>query len=391
MDFAPSRKKFLLGFLAVVICTQVACEPAAKVRVYEAPKSESTFVSGPLAGMDKRASSPGPAASKTAPVASGPRRIVGAIIPTEQGCYFLKATEAPERLEPLLGDLRTVVETFSIDPQTGLPANKLPEGWLMNQRNDVALAELISPESTGRVKFTVTALAMPPEQDWQGYLLSNVNRWRGQLKLGELTKETVEASLVSIPRTGSPLPSYIFDQTGTGTGAMSPPAKPPTTANASTPSEPMPKESSSSRRPTLQYDLPDGWTVGQGSQFRLATLNIDSKEGRGEVTVSMATDNPQANTMMWLQQVAKEADPSKLEPLVEKTVQSAQKIAVGDKQAVLYEIRSSEQPTAPSLLVVSLPTDTPEMNLFIKVIGENQMTEAQKNNLIQFVQSLKIK
>ncbi len=391
MDFAPSRKNILLRFLAIVIFTQVACEPAAKVRVYEAPKSESTFVSGPLAGLDTRASSPGSAASKTAPVASGPRRIVGAIIPTEQGCYFLKATEAPERLEPLLGDLRTVVETFSIDPQTGLPSNKLPEGWLMNQRNDVALAELISPESTGRVKFTVTALAMPPEQDWQGYLLSNVNRWRGQLKLGELTKETVEASLVSIPRPGNPLPSYIFDQTGTGTGAMSPPTKPPTVPSASTPSEPKPNESSSSRRPTLQYDLPDGWTVGQGSQFRLATLNIDSKEGRGEVTVSMATDNPQANTMMWFQQVAKESDPSKLEPLVEKTVQSAQKFAVGDKQAVLYEIRSSEQPTSPSLLVVSLPTDTPEMNLFIKVIGENQMTAAQKNNLIQFVQSLKIK
>lgn len=391
MDFAPSRKNLLLRFLALVIFTQVACEPAAKVRVYEAPKSESTFVSGPLAGLDTRASSPGSAASKTAAVASGPRRIVGAIIPTEQGCYFLKATEAPERLEPLLGDLRTVVETFSIDPQTGLPSNKLPEGWLMNQRNDVALAELISPESTGRVKFTVTALAMPPEQDWQGYLLSNVNRWRGQLKLGELTKETVEASLVSIPRPGNPLPSYIFDQTGTGTGAMSPPTKPQAVPSASTPSEPKPNESSSSRRPTLQYDLPDGWTVGQGSQFRLATLNIDSKEGRGEVTVSMATDNPQANTMMWLQQVAKESDPSKLEPLVEKTVQSAQKFAVGDKQAVLYEIRSSEQPTSPSLLVVSLPTDTPEMNLFIKVIGENQMTIAQKNNLIQFVQSLKIK
>ena len=105
----------------------------------------------------------------------------------------------------------------------------------------------------------------------------------------------------------------------------------------------------------------------------------------------MATDNPQANTMMWLQQVAKESDPSKLEPLVEKTIQSAQKIAVGDKQAVLYEIRNSEQPTAPSLLVVSLPTDTPEMNLFIKVIGDKQLTEAQKSNLIQFVQSLKIK
>lgn len=409
MDFAPFRKISLIGFLTALLCIQVACEPAAKVRVYDAPKSESTFVSGPLSGKDTRASNPGSSGSKTAPVATGPRRIVGAIIPTEQGCYFLKATEAPERLEPLLGDLRTVVENFSIDPQTGLPANKLPEGWLMNQRNDVALAELISPESTGRVKFTVTALAMPAEQEWQGYLLSNVNRWRGQLKLGELTKETVEATLVVIPKQGSALPSYIFDQTGTGTGTMSPPsqitpsqtksvpeanpsAAPRTPAPSETrPTETMPSEAASSRRPTLQYDLPAGWSVGQGSQFRLATLNIDSKEGRGEVTVSMATDNPQANTMMWLQQVAKESDPSKLEPLVEKTIQTAQKLAVGDKQAILYQIRNSEQPTAPSLLVVSVPTDNPEMNLFVKVIGENQLTAAQKDNLIQFVQSLKLK
>jgi hypothetical protein len=29
--------------------------------------------------------------------------------------------------------------------------------------------------------------------------------------------------------------------------------------------------------------------------------------------------------------------------------------------------------------------------LFVKVIGENQFTEGQKDNLIQFVQSLKLK
>jgi hypothetical protein len=165
---------------------------------------------------------------------------------------------------------------------------------------------------------------------------------------------------------------------------MSPPAQ--GVANS-----PVPKEPASPKRPTLEYDLPAGWSVGQGSQFRLATLNVESKEGRGEVTVSMATDNPQANTMMWLQQVAKETDPTKLDPLVEKTLQGAQKIAVGNKQATLYQIRNSEEPMAPSLLVVSLPTDTPEMHLFVKVIGENQFTEGQKDNLIQFVQSLKLK
>jgi hypothetical protein len=43
------------------------------------------------------------------------------------------------------------------------------------------------------------------------------------------------------------------------------------------------------------------------------------------------------------------------------------------------------------LLVVSMPTDTPELHLFIKMIGDNQLASAQKDNLIQFVQSLKIK
>jgi hypothetical protein len=56
----------------------------------------------------------------------------------------------------------------------------------------------------------------------------------------------------------------------------------------------------------------------------------------------------------------------------------------------LYEIRSSEQATAPMLLVVSLPTDNPELHLFIKLIGDNQLASDQKSNLIEFVQSIEI-
>ncbi|MFM8572125.1 MAG: hypothetical protein ACKOAU_11060 [Pirellula sp.] len=388
MDHSIFKPIQLAALAVVLICSQIACEAPSEVRIYEAPKSESTFVSGPLAGMDNKPSSArqsgpsNPSASvpaASAPAPTGPRRILGAIIPSDQGCYFLKATDSPDRLETLLGDLRTIVENFAIDPQTGRPSNKLPEGWVMNPREDIAIAELISPEATGRVKFTVTALAMPDSDQWQEYLRSNVNRWRGQLKLQELSSEAMLDTLVQVPRATSPLPAYIFDAVGTGSGGMAP--------------QPMqPKaDASASKRPSIEYDLPPGWTVGQGSQFRLATLNIDSKEGRGEVTVSMATDNPQANTAMWLQQVAKESDPAKLEPLVQKTIQDAQRISLGGKEATLYEMRASDQPKAPMLLVVSMPTDTPELHLFIKMIGDNQLASAQKDNLIQFVQSLKIK
>ena len=316
-----------------------------------------------------------------------------------------------------MADLQAIVENFAIDPQTGRPSNTLPNGWVINSRNDIAIAELISPDATGKIKFTVTALAMPPSQDWQGYLMSNVNRWRGQLKLQELTAETLLGSLVEVPRTGASIPSYIFDAVGTGTGAMSPTAptsnpSPPTTNPAPAPSNPITPASNpttptgspatsaasppldapnpSANRPNLNYKLPEGWSVGQGSQFRLATLNIDSKQGRGEVTVSMATDNPQANAMMWFQQLTREPDAKKLEPMVNSALEVAQKFAVGQKQATLYEIRSSAQATAPTLLVVSLPTDNPELHLFIKLIGDNQLASDQKSNLIEFVQSIEI-
>ena len=410
MDFILPKKIILLGLATLSVCTQIACEPPTQVRVYEAPTAESTFVSGPLAGKDSRSSAlPTGGARNTRPgntgsnaqAAAGPRRILGAIIPTPEGCYFLKATDSPERFEPLMADVLAIVQAFSIDQDSGRPSNKLPEGWVMNPRNDIAIAELVSPDATGRVKFTVTALTMPPEQEWPGYLLSNVNRWRGQLKLPDLTSETLKETLIEVPRSQASMPSYIFDAVGTGTGAMSgggPGPSAPAAASSQSSSRPAPKPpepqdtgSGAPSRPKLEYDLPTGWSVGQGSQFRLATLNVVAKEGRGEVTVSMATDNPQANTMMWFQQVAKEADPSKLEPMVEKAISGAQKFSVGGKQASLYEIRSSEQATAPMLLVVSLPTDTPEMHLFVKFIGENQLATSQKDNLIQFVQSIKIK
>jgi hypothetical protein len=392
----------------------LGCEPAVQVRVYDAPKSDTQFVTGPLAGTSSPSISSSMPRNQTPP-ASGPRRILGAVIPLEAGCYFLKATDSPERLEPLLADFYDIVSNFAVQKETGRPDGTLPAGWTMNLRNDIAMAEFVSPESKGSVKFTVTVLGMPPASDWNSYLLSNINRWRGQLKLPDLDGSTLSDALVTVERAGSVLPGFIFDAVGSGSGGMSPasgPASssiPPATSSPGTnrpPTTDAPSESSSSLptgnpssenvetrsgRPELQYELPPGWTLVAGSSFRLATFQIASDEGAGEVSVSMAVDNPTANATMWFQTVTREADESKLKPLVDQSVQTAEKIPSGQRQATLYTIRDSEQPDAPVLLVASIPTDSPELNLFVKLRSDNRVAEAQRASLLQFIHTLSIK
>lgn len=415
-----AKRFFPQWFVIASLAWILGCDPRVDVRVYDAPKTDTEFVAGPMAGK----SSAVPVAGTANPPSStaGPRRILGAVIPMESGCYFLKATDAPETLEPLLSDFLDIVSKFAISDSTGKPAMELPSGWVMNPRNDIAMAEFVSPSNKGSVKFTVTVLGMPSASEWTDYLLSNINRWRGQLKLSELDANTLPDELISVERSGSLLPGYIFDAVGTGSGGMSGPRPPmmsdgprnspsatdstraaaPPTPSASAESPPAGSASQTAgspstapaaprERPELQYDTPAGWVVAAGSPFRLATFNIESADGPGEVTVSMAVDNPAANSMMWFQQVTREADESKLKPLVEQSIQNAEKIASGSRLATLYTIRDSEQIDAPVLLVASIPSEEPELNLFVKLRGDNRLAQSQRDNFLQFVKSLSLK
>lgn len=397
----------------------VGCEPSVSVRVYDAPKSDTEFVSGPLAGSGGSAGGVGSAkGGSTSPAAiSGKRRILGAVIPMESGCYFIKATDSPERLEPLMGDFHEIVSQFAISDATGKPERNFPEGWVMNPRNDIAMAEFVSPQSTGSIKFTVTVLAMPPASEWPGYLLSNINRWRGQLQLPELSTDSLANELVSVNRQGSLLPGFIFDATGTGSGAMggSRPFPPsgaqalPGGTPASEKSQPMPASKpetaqpasngtggsdvsdAGSTRPELKYDTPEGWKLAPGAPFRLATFAVEGAEGTGEVTVSMAVDNPLANSMMWFQQITREGDQDKLKLLAEASISAAEKLVVSDKEAVLYTIRDGDNQDSPALLVASIPSEQPELHLFVKLRGDNRFVAAQRDKLVQFVKSLSLK
>jgi hypothetical protein len=43
------------------------------------------------------------------------------------------------------------------------------------------------------------------------------------------------------------------------------------------------------------------------------------------------------------------------------------------------------------LMVASIPTENQELHLFVKLIGDNRLAEAQKQKFIDFVQSISLK
>jgi hypothetical protein len=312
------------------------------------------------------------------------------VVPLESGCFFLKATDSPERIQPLLSDFHSIVTEFAIDPATGKPKMKLPDGWVMNPRNDIAMAEFVSPAATGSVKFTVTVLAMPSADQWQGYLLSNINRWRGQLKLPDITEATLNDELISVKRPDSLLPGYIFDAAGNGSGAMGGPSASTTSERPPSSTVPSSSQKDEPKKPELKYQLPEGWETAPGTPFRLATFAIASPDGDGEVTVSMALENPMGNTMMWYQQISRESDPEKVKAMAESTVAKAEKISAALGEGALYTIRDSEQVDAPMLLVASVPSGREELRVFVKLRGPAKLVDAQRDNLMQFVQSLQL-
>lgn len=352
---------------------------------------------------------PGPTMGKsTIPLKD--RRILAAAIPEGSVVFFLKSTDTIERLNQVQSNFRSVVERFAIDVPNKKLLFDLPEGWSVRWReNDIAKAELnIDVGSEKPVQFTITDLSKPADLPaWESYLLNNVNRWRDQLSLGPIDFATLEQQLPKIEREGSSLPSYIFDKTGDGgpsagqIDAAAPSSVAPSSAAPSSvaPSKPSQKAGSiaspvaspgSNESPVkLAYEKPEGWELQPARDFRLATFKIPSESSASEVIVSMAKDSPLQNAKMWSEQILQSDDEVKIDELANKVLAEAEEILAGSKPGKLLSIRSSDEPTAPTLIVASIPTGENDICLFVKMKSDLKTSEIEKANLVRFINSIR--
>jgi len=336
------------------------------------------------------------------------RRILGAIIPDGGDVYFVKATDRASQLSESEVSFRSLVEQFAIDATSGAPKLELPPQWTLkildNANAGIGLAEMIAEfnfqASAGSIRFTVSKYSRPSDPSaWEEYLLSQINRWRGQLEMPPITTPELKKELPTIPREGSAIPAILFDARGSGANSTSPNSSSPVASPAAStvpPSKPTSEPAASTPPPTvspaalkLVYEKPEHWDLQPPRLYREATFKFTKDAKEAEVTIATAIDSPMQNAGMWIGQLMQSNDPVVIEPLATKAVDEAETLQFGSRTGKLYTIRASDQPEARSLMVVALPLDTTGRSMFIKLNCELRTMEQEKATFLGFVDSLR--
>jgi hypothetical protein len=298
------------------------------------------------------------------------QQMLGAIVLVEDAGWFFKLTGDPAAVAPLAGSFETLVKSVKFAGQPPEPKWQLPDGWkeLPGDMNRFATIEIPGPDQPLQLSVTV----LTKRVDDGEYVLSNVNRWRGQLGLSELAADTLSQYTQSLTVDGHP--ATLVSLMGQGTGGMpgapfAAGAMPPVAASTG----------SGSSSPELSFKRPDSWTEAPPKTFGLARFIAGEGDKSVEITVSTAGGELLANVNRWRGQVGlppvKDDELAKIATKIDTLGVKADYVAlVGPTQTILgvaAQIRGSQY--------------------FVKLTGANDLAEREKANFESFVKSLQLK
>ncbi len=310
-----------------------------------------------------------------------PKRFLIAIVPEENTAYFIKASDDPDRLDSLTDPLRQIAAGFKLD-ENQKPIWSVPDGWKVQPGNEIATAILEAPAEGTPVRFVVTALTF--SQDWESYLEININRWRRQLGLPENSFAKQKPDLVEVARENATLPAYLLDLTGES--SSQPPRMgggPPANAPGSV------QKTSPPQKPEVSYVAPDGWDDVGASGMREASFKIQKETSKGEVSVIFASGDRLSNVERWQGQLNPSSEASVNKEAATKAIDNATAIkSAKGVEGELYSLLGPEGESQPAMLAAILPMGQGEVSVFVKLTGDAQLAQENRDKLIQFISSL---
>lgn|GEM_PF-6435799 len=157
-------------------------------------------------------------------------RIVAAIIPRGQRAWIFRLTGPVAAVGKQLDSFKQLVQSTRFETEEA-PQWTLPEGWKQQPASGLRFATIeIPPDGAPPLDLSVSVLP-GAENDFDSYVLANLNRWRGQLGLSPLPPLRLQDAIEELK--GEGLTATLVDisgkksDDGMSRGPMAPGARPP--------------------------------------------------------------------------------------------------------------------------------------------------------------------
>lgn len=306
-------------------------------------------------------------------------RMLAAVVPHGDTAWFFKLTGPERAVAPTIDAFLGLVKSIRFEGDRA--RWKLPEGWKESAGNAMRLATLEVP---GNPPLQVAVSSLPYETtNRDEYVLTNLNRWRGQMGLPPWEADEFQATgdesreLALADGTKATVVDFlgIFESGGmvpaAGNGAA-------TAARAS--SKPEDTES------PLRYDVPTGWEEVGADGISLATFTVhrDSSALTITVTPMPASNDLLMNVNRWRDQVGlPRLDNERLDEAIAP-------ISLGQGAEGKYITLVGPDGTDPQTAILGVVAVRGDTAWFVKLKGDAKAALRERPNFEAFVRSLRL-
>lgn len=239
-----------------------------------------------------------------------PHRMLGAIVPQGDKAWFFKVSGARDPVEAQAADFEGFIKSLQLgETAEDDPSWELPDGWHQDPGEGMRFATIHIHTNEAPLEMSVMALPLPPEDG----VLTNVNRWRGQIGIGPIAADELATETMQIEAAGTT--ATIVNLVGK-IGAAAPGPFTSNGGNLGSDERMKRAHAAAGVEPTnegMQYKVPDNWKPGElissggGLSIpREAAFVVDEDGQNAEITVTRmpaAAGEITSNANRWRAQV----------------------------------------------------------------------------------------
>ncbi len=385
--------RFIL-LLCLLILT-LGCKPQTPVSVELVPKDRSGIDwMRDLGPASSASQSTGGATQSTK--ASKPTRMVVAIFQRSEAAWFFKISGSPEEVAESESAWQPFIDAVKFESEGGdeRPVWELPEGWSPGGKAQMVFAILKMPDSDAEIRIS----RLGGQQD----LLSNVNRWRGQLGLPPAKADALDENLTVKQGQGGEY--RLFDQRGESAGrSMGGPfmrqqamrqaekekskVKKESAAKKPAVDSPEDLQNDFAANPKFTLDPPEGYSPGKTSAMVVARFTKETDEGKVQISLVplTVTNKWNDNVNFWRQSVGlKPIEADEIEAASEDVMISG---VAGKKISLLADDGADEAEKKKSLIGVMVKHK--DAAWFFKMMGTPAVVKSDQAIFDTFLESFK--